>query len=158
MRIRHAQQPDVAAVAELHGLCFPRQHDSLSFVRCLYSAYPLYRIFVADDGKQTLYAFAIWTEKSGFRKNAILELSLLGVHPELRGQGVGGALVTQSFDLTVTAVLDRGDKVGGVFVTTSAENHAQQLYRRTLGVEKVATIPGLYGADRNEVILHRSFF
>lgn len=153
MQVRIAKKSDLAEIAEIHALEFSRQQHSDEWIRCSLNAYPLKRLFVAEIAPQQIIGYIIWTEKSGFRQEAVIELEQIAVSRAHQGKGVGHALIMESFDLVTHAIAKRGATVKSVLVTTRANNAAQQLYRKALGVQVVANIPGLYSAD--EVIMIR---
>ncbi|QPF76416.1 GNAT family N-acetyltransferase [Roseateles sp. DAIF2] len=138
---------DIPAVAEVHRASFVRQCLSHEWISASFNARPKTLAFVAErEGAVAAYIF--WTQKSGFRPEVVLELEQLAVHPAHRARGVGRALIERSLPL-VKALLheQQGAVLKHVLVTTRADNHAQQLYRQTLGAEIEAVIPNLYSAD-----------
>jgi ribosomal protein S18 acetylase RimI-like enzyme len=108
------------------------------------------RYFVAEEAG-TISGFILWTEKSGFRTEVILELEQLGVLPEKQGLGIGETLIRKSLPLVADELVKRGARVKAVLITTRSDNDAQRLYRKALGAEVEATISNLYSGD--EVIM-----
>lgn len=146
MNVRQMTADDIHAAAEVHKAAFPRQGMSRDWVQCNFNAYPRMQLFVAeDDGAIT--GFIHWTQKSGFRPSVVLELEQIAVHPAFQRRGIGSQLITESLPL-VRAQLDRRDAtLKHIIVTTRADNVAQRLYQKILGVETEATISDLYSAD-----------
>jgi ribosomal protein S18 acetylase RimI-like enzyme len=95
--------------------------------------------------------YVLWTQKSGFRTEAVLELEQIAVSPEHQGRGVAEALIRRSLRAVADHLAGRGARLKSVLVTTRADNQAQRLYRRVLGAEVEATLSGLYSAD--EVVM-----
>ncbi|WP_070964347.1 GNAT family N-acetyltransferase [Vibrio sonorensis] len=146
MLVRAVDKRDLADVAEIHKVTFVRQGDSLKWLSCAYQAYPKSLMYIACEGTEIL-GFVIWTQKSGFRKEAVLELELLAVKPESQGKGVAKQLISDSKRQVEKVLKDQGSTLKHILVTTRADNYAQQLYRSTLGAEVEFTIPNLYSAD-----------
>ena len=137
---------DLAAATEVHEASFVRQFLSREWVEASFKASPKTLSFVAELEGQVI-AYAFWTQKSGFRPAAVLELEQIAVHPQFRGQGVGRTLIERSLPMAKVALAKQGSTLKHVIVTTRADNHAQALYRQTLGVEVEAVIKNLYSAD-----------
>jgi len=148
--IRRLAEADFDAVAEVHARSFTRQGHSKEWIRCNAQAFPRTRFYVAEDGGAIL-GYVLWTEKSGFRENAVLELEQIAVVAERRRQGIGEALILESLPDVVAQLADRGAMLTAVLVTTRTDNGAQRLYRKTLGAEVEATVAGLYSSD--EVVM-----
>jgi ribosomal protein S18 acetylase RimI-like enzyme len=151
MRTELAKTTDLAAIAAVHAACFERQQRSKDWIACQLSAFPSKRVFKFVEGAQ-IVGYAIWSEKSGFRSQAVVELEQVGVTPDKRGAGIASVLITQSLAALKGAIAERGACIRAVMVTTRADNTAQCLYRKTLGAEIVATLPKLFGVA-DEVIM-----
>lgn len=150
LQIRLFADADLDAVARIHAAAFPRQRRSAEWLSCKARAYPLVRIYVAAF-RSGIGGYAIWTERSGFRDRAVVELEQVAVDAERRRSGVGTALIRASLADLGARLADRGARLGAVVVTTRADNAAQGLYRRVLGAEVEATVGGLFSAD--EVVM-----
>lgn len=154
--IRSMSSHDIEAVALVHEAAFRRQKLSHEWIACNFRAFPRMLLFVAAAGDGTVAGYIHWTQKSGFRPSAVLELEQIAVHPKMQGRGIGGKLILESLPL-VQKELTRSDSViKHIMVTTRADNDAQKLYEKTLGVEIEASIRDLYSAD--EVIMVRRNF
>lgn len=92
-----------------------------------------------------------WTQKSGFRPEAVLELEQIAVLPEMQGRGIGRRLIDESLPMIKDELHRCNAILKHIIVTTRADNYAQRLYRQTLGAEVECTIKDLYSAD--EVIM-----
>ena len=146
MLVRRMRIEDLQAVAVAHHAAFVRQLDSEEWVACNFAAYPRIQIFVIQDGTQIL-GFIQWTQKSGFRKEVVLELEQLAVLPEVQGGGLGTRLIQESLPMVKAQLAERGASLKHIVVTTRADNAAQRLYRKALGAEVEAEISNLYSAD-----------
>ena len=73
MQIRSMRVEDLLNVAKVHREAFPRQLHSEQWISCNFNAYPRIRFFVAED-EGTILGYVQWIEKSGFRKEVVLEL------------------------------------------------------------------------------------
>ena len=140
--IRMATDEDIKDIATVHGKAFVRQHSSLLFIKCMFSAYPLFRIFVFDDTR--IKGYAIWAEKSGFREQAVIELVQVGILPEYQNNGLGSQLLLKSYELTEQQIQERGGTIGSILITTADDNPAIALYKRLFGVELRGAIPNLF--------------
>lgn len=144
--IRFMTKEDLAGAALVHASAFPRQGYSFDWLACNLNAFPRYLVFVASSGAK-ICGYIVWAQKSGFRPEAVLELEQLAVTPEFQGNGVGRQLITDSLPLVKAQLALKNSVLKSVLVSTRADNHAQKLYRSTLGAEVVATISNLYSAD-----------
>jgi len=149
-KIRRMESSDVAAVVAVHTQSFPRQLNSEEWILCNFRAYPRIRIFVAHADKK-IVGYIQWMEKSGFRKEVVLELEQIAVLPEWRNQGIGSYLINSSLTLVKEELTQRESVLKHVVVTTRKDNEAQKIYRETLSALVEATIPDLFSAD--EVIM-----
>jgi ribosomal protein S18 acetylase RimI-like enzyme len=92
-------------------------------------------------------ALSIWTQKSGFREQVILELEQIAVNPNDHGRGLGTKLIRDSLPLVKKQLASRGATLKHLIVTTRADNDAQRIYQKELGAKIEATITNLYSAD-----------
>lgn len=140
------EQSDLTAAAEIYQATFVRQSHSLEWLQCNLNAFPRYMMFVAQSDNEIL-GFIIWAQKSGFRREVVLEIELLAVKPSCQGKGVGKKLIVDSLPLVKTLLANKDAVLKHVLVTTRADNYAQELYKNALGAEIEATISNLYSAD-----------
>lgn len=140
------EQSDLTAAAEIYQATFVRQSHSLEWLQCNLNAFPRYMMFVAQSDNEIL-GFITWAQKSGFRREVVLELELLAVKPNCQGKGVGKKLIVDSLPLVKTLLASKDAVLKHVLVTTRADNYAQDLYKSALGAEIEATISNLYSAD-----------
>ena len=154
MKIRPFGENDLLFVAEIHAQSFPRQGFSKDWIQSLSRSYPRSRIFVADSDEKIL-GYCVWTEKSGFRKEAVLELEQVAIEEISRGKGIGRSLIEQSLEMVKECLSDRGSCLKAVLVSTRTDNPAQKIYAHSLGAEPIAVIPGLHSAD--EVLMVRMY-
>lgn len=106
--------------------------------------------FVAEHGGNVI-GYILWVQKSGFRREAVLELEQIAVHPEFQGLGIGETLIRNSLIEMEKHLHKRGARIKNILVTTRTDNTAQRLYRKTLDAEIEAVIKDLYSSD--EVIM-----
>jgi ribosomal protein S18 acetylase RimI-like enzyme len=144
--IRPFADADLDGAAGVHAQAFPRQQRSREWLACSARAHPRMQLFVAESAGRVI-GYALWSQKAGFRAEAVLELEQIAVAPAHQGRGVGVALIRASLAAVVEHLAERGARLKSVLVTTRADNAAQRLYRRVLGAEGEATIAGLYSAD-----------
>ena len=143
--VRRARSEDIAWAAEVHRLAFPRQTYSLDWIDCVFRAFPKSQLFVAeiDSG---IVGIIFWTEKSGFRKEAVVELEQIAVHPDHQDAGIGTELIIRSLPDVAQQIAERGAKLGTILGNTRVDNQALDWYKR-FGAEPVATVPGMFSAD-----------
>ncbi len=146
MNLRQMTAHDIHPVAEVHKAAFIRQTMSQDWIQCNFNAYPRMQLFVAEED-DAIVGYIHWTQRSGFRTNVVLELEQLAVHPGFQGRGIGRQLISESLPLVRAQLADRGATLKHIIVTTRADNYAQKLYQKTLGVETEATIMDLYSTD-----------
>lgn len=146
LTVRRMESADLPQAAEVHGLAFTRQTRSAEWLRSNLKAEPKTLCYVAISGAHCV-GYIIWSQKAGFRPEAVLELEQIAVRPDHHGKGIGKALITRTLPLVAQSLVAQGSTLKHILVTTRADNHAQQLYRTLLGAEVEATISGLYSAD-----------
>jgi len=142
-------------VAAVHRAAFTRQQMSREWIQANSKAYPRMQYYVAED-EGAILGYIHWTQKSGFRQDVVLELEQIAVHPDFQRTGIGERLITQSLLLVRSQLARRGATLKHLLVTTRADNQAQRLYRKTLGVEVEAQIRDLFPADE-VLMLCRNF-
>jgi len=143
--VRRANAEDIAAAAEVHKQAFPRQTNSREWLDCVFRSFPKSQLFVAETGSE-IVGLIFWTEKSGFRKEAVVELEQIAVRPDHQDKGVGTELINRSLPAVAEKIAERGAKVGTILGNTRVDNQALNWYQR-FGAEPVATIPGMFSAD-----------
>lgn len=142
---------DISEVARLHSQEFPRQQNSADWVRCNFAAFPRIMIFVARNEKDQIVGYIQWLQKSGFRKESVIELEQIAVLQNQQGKGVGTQLIQESLSSIKNYLSDSRSILKAILVSTRTDNAAQIFYKKVLGAEEVAVIKDLYSYD--EVIL-----
>jgi len=137
---------DLDSAATIHSEAFPRQRLSHDWLSCSLKAFPRTLCFIIEE-KQQILGYIIWSQKSGFRPEVVLELEQIAVLPNHQGHGVGAQLIRESLALVKEQLSSVGSKLKHIVVSTRSDNHAQRLYRNALGAEIEATISDLYSAD-----------
>ena len=144
--IRRMGAADIDRIASIHAVTFPRQHRSLEWIESNYRAFPRVQYFIAAAGENVI-GFIMWTQKSGFRPEAVIELEQIAVRPDRRNQGIGELLIRRSLPLLSTQIIEYGAKIKHIIVTTRHDNAAQSLYTKVLGAKVEAVIPKLFSDD-----------
>jgi ribosomal protein S18 acetylase RimI-like enzyme len=144
--VRKTTIADLEAIAEIHRRAFTRQAGSREWIECNFRAYPRIQYFIAEHEGQ-IAGFIEWMQKSGFRKDVVLELEQMAVDPAHQGKGVGRILIVESLSLVAQQLAERGAKLKHVIVTTRADNYAKRLYESSLNAKVEASISNLYSAD-----------
>ncbi|WP_239644304.1 GNAT family N-acetyltransferase [Nitrincola lacisaponensis] len=148
--VKEMQPEDLETAAEVHRLAFTRQQHSLEWLRSHLQAFPKIFCYVAY-AEESCVGYIIWSQKAGFRSNAIIELEQVAVSPGFQGKGIGRALISRTLPDVTIKLQKQGSVLQHILVTTRADNHAQRLYKEVLGAEVEATLTNLYSAD--EVIM-----
>lgn len=144
-------QDDIHSVAAVHAEQFPRQRDSVQWISCNFAAFPRIMIFVARDEGDNVIGYIQWLQRSGFRKEAVIELEQIAVLSAHQGIGIGTKLIKNSLDSIKGFLKDNKATLKAILVSTRAGNAAQELYNKVLGAMPITTIPDLYSHD--EVIM-----
>lgn len=142
---------DINAVAKIHSQQFPRQHSSSKWISCNFAAYPRVQLFVARNENDDIVGYIQWIQKSGFRKETVMELEQIAVMKNYQGKGIGMKLIKESLNLIKIYLNNDNSSLKAVLVSTRSDNQAQALYHKALGAEEVAVIKDLYSAD--EVVM-----
>tara|TARA_R110001583_G_scaffold22377_5_gene83984 strand:+ start:17278 stop:17739 length:462 start_codon:yes stop_codon:yes gene_type:complete len=144
------QVSDLEASAKIHKSAFIRQEQSFQWLQCHLNAFPYCFCFVTESEKGIL-GYIIWTQKSGFRKEVVLELEQLAILESEQGKGIGRGLITESLALIKKHLSSHDCSLKNILVSTRHDNSAQKLYQSVLGAEVEAMLTDLYSAD--EVIM-----
>lgn len=141
------QREDISAVAEIHSQAFSRQHRSDKWICSNFNAYPRVMMFVARDELDEVIGYIQWIHKSGFRKDAVIELEQIAVRKAKQNQGVATKLILESLSNVKSYLRDTESTLKSIIISTRTDNKAQELYRKTLGAEVILVIKDLYSAD-----------
>ncbi len=149
--IQAMNRNDIDAVARIHSEVFKRQQSSKKWVTCNFMAYPRIMMYVARTTQEQIVGYIQWVQKSGFRKEAVIELEQIAVLPDMQGKKIGTQLVDLSLQSVKEYLAIQNSILKSIIVTTRADNSAQRLYEKTLNAKISASIKDLYSAD--EVIM-----
>ena len=144
--VRKMEESDISSVAEIHHHAFKRQQDSELWITCNFQAYPRMQYYVADHSSSPI-GYIVWTQRSGFRPEVVLELEQIAVLKEYHGKGIGTQLITESLQFVRKQLSKRNATIKHIIVNTRADNMSQKLYRKTLGAKIEYTIKDLYSHD-----------
>jgi len=150
LNIRSMDSQDLKETSLVHKEAFERQCHSHAWLECNVNAYPRALCFVAVINN-AIVGYIIWSQKSGFRRETVLELEQIAVLKNHQNQGVGRNLIVSSLSEVRNKLSNQDSLLKHIMVTTRADNDAQKLYKDTLGAEIEATITNLYSAD--EVVM-----
>ncbi len=154
VQIRRMVETDIQTVADLHALVFPRQTFSQDWIACTFRSFPMSQMFVAEQAGK-IVGFVMWTEKSGFRQQAFVELVQGGTDPEHQGEGICTKLVRTSLRMVADKIAERGAVLKSIIVNTRADNHsALNICKNVLKAEQVAVVPGVFSADELYFVAH----
>lgn len=147
MNIRPLHHGDIEQTARVHETAFVKQKLSKEWITSNSRAFPRIQYYVAEKKGHQIVGYIQWSQKSGFRREVVLELEQLAVLPAYHGQGIGTQLICDSLPQISCQLATRGAKIKHIFVTTRSDNYAQKLYQKTMGAVVEATIKNLYSAD-----------
>lgn len=150
MNVRRVKEDEIQPVATVHREAFSRHEDSEEWIRCNFNAYPRIQLFAAEV-EGDIKGFIMWTQRSGFRVNSVLELEQIAVHPEHQEEGIGTQLVEESLPVVEDWLAKRNSTIKTIIVGTRTDNEAQRLYKKTLNAEPAAIIEDY--ASGNELFL-----
>lgn len=146
MKIRPMIEQDLLDVAKIHKEAFSRQLQSEQWISCNFKAYPRIRLFVAEEDGMLL-GYVQWIEKSGFRKEVVLELEQIAVQSSKQKQGIGSSLISESLRLIKEELKQRDTSIKHVLESTRTDNDAQKLYKKVLNAQSEVIVPNLFSAD-----------
>ena len=150
MNIRRIREDDIQSIATVHREAFARHKESEEWIRCNFNAYPRIQLFAAEeDGR--VKGYIMWTQRSGFRENSVLELEQIAVYPDHQGGGIGTQLIEESLTVVKEWLAERDSSIQTIIVGTRTDNEAQRLYKKTLNAEPAAIIEDY--ASGNELFL-----
>jgi ribosomal protein S18 acetylase RimI-like enzyme len=155
--IKRMKEYQIKEVADIASKCFSglkEKDKAKKWIRCNFKAFPRMQYFVAQLRGKVL-GYILWMEKGGFRKNAVLELEQIAVHPDYRGIGIGTKLIRESLKELKNYLRKRKSKLKLIEVTTGASNKAQELYKKTLKAKPECVIKDFFRED--EVIMIARF-
>jgi predicted N-acetyltransferase YhbS len=107
MKIGLMKETDLTSAALAHKEAFPRQQLSYQWLQCNLKAFPRFLSFVAEDN-DSVVAYIVWAQKSGFRQEVVLELEQIAVSPRCHGMGIGRELIKGSLLLVREQLSQRG--------------------------------------------------
>jgi len=148
--VRKASVRDSALISAIHREAFARQQNSEQWVSATLAASPRFYCYVVEVGTDVA-GYIFWAQKSGIRPEAVLELDQVAVLRKYQGMGHAEKLIRESILQVERDLTEGGQKIKTVLVSTRADNFAQRLYAKILGVKIVARIDDLYSAA--EVIM-----
>lgn len=118
--IRQMLESDLAQAAEVHREAFVRQGLSYEWLECNLNAFPRMLCYIAArDGE--CVGYIIWTQKSGFRPEVVLELEQIAINPVFQQQGIGRRLIAESLPDVREQLQRRGATLKHIIVTTRAD-------------------------------------
>ncbi len=150
MKIRSMKKQDLLDVSKVHKEVFSRQLHSEQWITCNFNAYPRIRYFIAENN-ETILGYIQWIEKSGFRKEVVLELEQIAVLPSQQKRGIGTLLISESLKMIKEELKQRDAIIKHVLVSTRTDNEAQKLYKKVLNAQPECVISNLFSAD--EVVM-----
>lgn len=144
--IQSADEKDLIEIANLHQQVFLRQINSHEWIKCNFKAFPRIMIYVILIDS-IIIGYIQWIQKSGFRKEVVLELEQITILPQHQRKGFGRMLIEKSLAEIKIYFASNNRLLKSVIVSTRADNPAQKIYEKVLGVKVVGIISDLYSND-----------
>ncbi|NQY20083.1 MAG: GNAT family N-acetyltransferase [Campylobacteraceae bacterium] len=144
------KKSDLKSASLVHKENFTRQNFSYEYLECSFNSYPKSLIYIVEDN-ENIIAYIIWTQKSGFRKEVVLELEQIAVLKNKQANNVGTELIISSLKLVKNVLLKTQSRIKHIIVSTRDDNYVKKLYKKVLNVKVETVIKDLYSAD--EVIM-----
>ncbi len=153
--IKKLKNKDIPFVSKIVSENFSQLKDikkAKRWVTCNFLAFPREQYFVAELKKEII-GYILWSEKGGFREEAVFELEQIAVTEKFRGRGVGTALILKSLSEVKKYLKKRKSKLKMVIVSVRKENPtAQALYKKTLGAKVECVIKDYLRGDEAVMI------
>ena len=146
MIIREMKKNDLIESSLVHKENFTRQCLSYEYLECSLNSYPKNLLYIVEENEKII-AYIIWTQKSGFRKEVVLELEQIAVLKNKQGNNIGKELILNSLDLVKKTLLKQKSKIKHFIVSTRNDNYAKSLYEKVLSVKVEVIIKDLYSSD-----------
>lgn len=157
--VRKATGLDLEKIAQIGAEAFSGLRpieNGREWVSACFAAGPRMEYWVAEVEGQIL-GYILWTEKGGFRTDAVVELEQIAVIARQRRTGIGRTLITESLRGVAERILNRGARLKLIEVTTGSEQNAVEFYHRVLGTEVTARLPDYFRGDEY-ILLARTAF
>lgn len=156
-KIKPATKKDLVAIAKINLVCFhgcANLREAKKWTLCNFRAFPRFQYFVAKLKNKTI-GYILWYFKGGWRKESILELEQIAIHPNYQGRGFGSRLIKESLKQFLKFLKKEKRKLKAVLVTTGTEQKAKKFYEKVLGVKIATKIKKLFRGD--EIILIKRY-
>jgi len=152
--VRKLESQDIDQVVPIYREAFPGEStpDTANiWFGCNLESFPQKICFGAWRGN-VLVGYIVWTEKGGFRSEAVWELEQIAVSSKYRNEGIGSKLILDSLEHVKSHTAKRGAVLKLIMVTTNVKNPAHRLYERVLGATNEAVIRELYSGDEQIMV------
>ena len=125
--------------------------DATLWFTCNLAAYPQ-KLCFGVWRNDLLLGYIVWTERGGFRSEAVWELEQIAVLAGYRNQRIGTTLILDSLEHIRAHTARRKATLKLVMVTTGVSNRASRLYQKALGAVKEAVVRDLYSEDEQIMV------
>ncbi len=157
--IRKLSKKDIKKVAAIASKNFSGLKDIKKahlWIRCNFLSFPRMQYYVAELKKEVV-GYILWSEKGGFRENAVFELEQIAVAEKFRNRGIGKALISKSLSGIKKYLNKRKSKLKIIEVTTRKENPiAIKFYKKNLGAKAECTIKDFLRGDEVVMIARKN--
>jgi len=155
--VSRSTKNDLNAIAKINLACFHGCASSIEakkWTLCNFRAFPRFQYFVIKNNNKTI-GYILWYFKGGWRKDSVLELEQIAIHPQHQGRGFGSKLIKESLKQLIKYLKKEKRKLKAVLITTGTEQGARKIYEKALGAKMVAKIKKIFRGD--EIILARRY-
>ncbi|CAF3824597.1 unnamed protein product [Rotaria sordida] len=165
VQVREAEEDDIESIVNLKNEAFST-HNECNYQWILSNwnrpEQKCSRWYVItynrEDGQESqVIGFIFWRIRAGFEVRLTVELDQIAVDKTYRRQGFAKTLIRRSLikfqEFIQTNFSSFKPQIGFVFVITGERNPAQELYRKSLGLEYKGKIGAIFGASGEKIIM-----
>ena len=152
--VRPMMHHEIEIVVNIYKISFPNDclsiNESISWIRCKFNSWPVNKYYIAQKDN-IIVGYILWVELGGFRKNCVLELEQIAIADKHRGKGMGTNLIDASLEYIFTDLKSTNRLLKLIEITTSTQNKAQRLYKKSLNATAEAVKSDFF--DEDELIM-----
>ncbi|CAF2776062.1 unnamed protein product [Rotaria sp. Silwood2] len=165
VQVREAKQDDLESIVNLKNEAFST-HNEYNYQWILSNwnrpEQKCSRWYVItysrEDGQESqVIGFIFWRIRAGFEVRLTVELDQIAVDKSYRRQGFATTLIRRSLikfqEFTQANFSSLKPRISFVFVITGEQNPSQELYKKTLGLERKGKIGAIFGASGEKIIM-----
>lgn len=143
---------DLLSVSHIHKQNFSRQSHSQLWLKCHLMSFPKDFTYIIEI-ENKIVGYIIWTQKSGFRKQVVMELSQIAIDKDFQHQGNATQLILVSLKQVIFYLNAHEQQLNKLYISTGTNNSAKSLYTKLFQPKLEATFHHLYNETNDEIIL-----